>query len=62
MAQVSFVKACLTFFGEGHHGRKVEISEFKELTQQDKVELRDMLIGQGYDVAELPSASPVVAQ
>lgn len=60
--QISFVKATKAFFEEGRHGRKVEISEFKALDQKDKVELRDMLIGQGYDVAELPSASPVVAQ
>ncbi len=52
--QVSFVKACQDFFTNGKHGKKIEIPEFKKLTREDKVELREMLIGQGYDVAELP--------
>jgi hypothetical protein len=55
--QVSFVKACQDFFTEGKYGRKIEIPEFKALTQEDKVELRDLLIKEGYDVKELGVAS-----
>jgi hypothetical protein len=51
---VSFVKACQDFFMNGEFGRKIEISEFKELTKEDKVELRDLLIGEGYQVTEFP--------
>ena len=50
--RVSFVKACQDFFSSEPFGRKIEIPEFKALTQEDKIELRDLLIGQGYDVAE----------
>ena len=52
--KISFVKACKNYFETGKHSRKVEIEEFKKLTYQDKVELRDLLIGEGYDVMELP--------
>lgn len=51
--QVSFVKACQDFFTNGKHGRKIEIPEFKALTQEDKVELRDLLIAEGYKIKEL---------
>ena len=51
--KVSFVKACQDFFTSEPFGRKIEIPEFKALTQDDKLELRDMLIEQGYEVAEL---------
>jgi hypothetical protein len=54
VGQTSFVKATKDFFEDGGVGRKVEIAEFKGLTTQDKVELRDLLIGQGYDVQEFP--------
>jgi len=56
--RVSFVKACQDFFSSEPFGRKVEIPEFKDLTQEDKVELREMLIAQGYDVAELGEKIP----
>lgn len=39
----SFVKACQAFFSKDPYGRKVEISEFKSLSIQDKVELSKML-------------------
>lgn len=39
----SFVKACQAFFSKDPFGRKVEISEFKSLSTQDKVELSQML-------------------
>lgn len=51
--QISFIKACKMFFGNGKHSRDLTIPEFKELTQEDKIELREMLIGEGYDVAPL---------
>jgi hypothetical protein len=46
--QMSFVRAIKDFFERD--GRKVEITEFKALSDADKVELRDLLIAQGYDV------------
>jgi hypothetical protein len=54
--RVSFVKACQQYFTEGKHGRKIEIAEFKQLTTADKVELRDLLIKEGYDVREFAAA------
>ena len=54
MAVVSLVKSCQDFFSTGPHGKKIEIPEFKALTRQDKEELREMLIGEGYDVLPLP--------
>jgi hypothetical protein len=51
--KVSFVKACQDFFTSEPFGRKIEIPEFKALTQDDKLELRDLLIKEGYEVAQL---------
>lgn len=53
MEKISFVKACQDFFSKPPHGKKVEIPEFKQLTTQDKVELREMLVSEGYNVAEI---------
>lgn len=53
---ISIVKACRDFFEKDPHGRKIDIPEFKSLTHEDKVELREMLIKEGYDV--LPLAAP----
>jgi hypothetical protein len=50
--KVSFVKACQDFFMREPFGRKIEIPEFKALTTEDKTELRQMLIAEGYDVRE----------
>ena len=58
MEKISFVKACQDFFTKPPHGKKVEISEFKELTRKDKVELREQLIAEGYDVAPLKDEVP----
>ena len=58
--KVSFVKACQDFFTQEPFGRKIEIPEFKALSQEDKEELRQLLIGQGYDVAELGQAPQAV--
>lgn len=54
---VSLVKACQDYFSTGEHGRKIEIPEFKALTNQDKVELREMLIAEGYQIKELEITS-----
>ena len=56
MEKMSFVKACQDFFSKPPFAKRIEISEFKALTQQDKIELREMLIAEGYDVAELVTA------
>jgi hypothetical protein len=53
MAAGKFWTVCQRFFSEGKHGRKVEIAEFKDLTYQDKLELRDGLIAEGYEVEPL---------
>jgi hypothetical protein len=52
------VKACQDFFTKPPFGKKVEISEFKDLTYEDRVELREMLISEGYDVAPLSGGQP----
>jgi hypothetical protein len=45
---ISFVKACQAFFSEPPFGKKVEISEFKELSTQDKIDLSKLLIEAGH--------------
>lgn len=50
---VSTVKALQDFFTAEPHGRKIGMAEFKALTAQDKVDLRLMLIAEGYDVEPL---------
>lgn len=50
--QISFIKAMQDFFSDA---KKIEIPEFKQLTHEDKVEFREMLIGEGYNVAPLVS-------
>lgn len=59
--KVSFVKACQDFFTSEPFGRKIQIPEFKALTQDDKLELRGLLIEQGYEVAELGESIPPAA-
>lgn len=54
---ISFVKAAQDFFTKDPHGRKIEIPEFKALTREDKEELREMLIGEGYDIQPLPEVT-----
>lgn len=54
MAEMSVIAAIREFFGTGRFGRKVEIPEFKELNDKDKQDLREMLIGQGYDIPPIP--------
>lgn len=51
--EVTVVKALQDYFTSQPHGRKIEIPEFKALTQDDKSDFRDMLIDVGYDVAPL---------
>jgi hypothetical protein len=50
--KVSFIRACKDFFETGENGRKVEISELKALTKDDRVELRAELTRSGYDIEE----------
>lgn len=52
--QCSIVTAIRDYFSD----RKMEIPEFKALTYQDKVELREMLIAEGYDIAPLVVETP----
>ena len=56
---ISMVKACQEFFSKPPHGKKIEIAEFKALTREDKIELREMLIAEGYNVLELPQPAQV---
>jgi hypothetical protein len=56
--QLSFVSACKKYFENGKHGRKVEIAEFKVLSTEDRVELRDLLIEERFDVRELGVPAP----
>lgn len=51
--QMSVVKAAQLFFSADPHGRKIEMAEFKALTTQDREDLREMLIAEGYNVAPL---------
>jgi hypothetical protein len=52
--KVSFIAATRDYFND----RKIEISELKALSTQDKQELRELLIAEGYDVDELGSTPP----
>jgi hypothetical protein len=61
MEPMSFVKACKMFFEAPPHGRKIEISEFKALTHKDKIEIREGLIAQGYDVNEVIEVVPLTS-
>jgi hypothetical protein len=59
LEEISFVKAMQGYFSTPPHAKKLEIREFKELTLKDREELREMLIGAGYNVAPLPVQIPV---
>jgi len=56
MAQ-SWVSALQDFFKMDPYGQKVQISEFKSLTQQDKHDFREMLIAEGYDILPITERS-----
>jgi hypothetical protein len=56
MPAMSFVKAMQHFFTQEPNGKKLEIAEFKGLTPDDRKELRDELIREGYEVDELKTA------
>lgn len=47
----TFTKAIMDYFKDSSH--KLTTMEFKELTHQDKVELRESLIMEGIDVEPL---------
>jgi len=50
MAEVTLAKACMDYFSPD---RKLTTMEYKELTHQDKVELREMFIAEGMEIAPL---------
>lgn len=56
MEPMSFVKATKDFFEKEPNGRKVEVPEFKALSQKDREEIREGLIELGYDVMPLVPA------
>ena len=47
---MSLVAACQDFFSKEPHGRKINIPEFKALSHEDKLELWEMLVAEGYNV------------
>lgn len=53
---ISWVKAAQDFFSEDG-GRKIEVSEFKALTTQDRAELHSMLAEHGYELDALATAT-----
>lgn len=55
---ISFTKALMDYFKDS---RRITSPEFKELTHQDKVELREMLIQEGFNVAPLAEPKPIEA-
>ena len=54
--KISWVKALQEYFTREPFGRKIEVPEFKALSHQDKLDFREMLIAEGYDVAEVTEA------
>lgn len=57
----SWVKVLQQYMSSEPNGRKIEIAEFKELTDQDKKDFRDMLIAEGFDVDPLATKQPEAA-
>jgi len=57
----SWVKVLQQYMSSEPNGRKIEIAEFKELTDQDKKDFRDMLISEGFDVDPLSTKQPEAA-
>jgi hypothetical protein len=49
---VKFTVALMQYFAKD--GRKMTATEYKELTYQDKLDLREMLINEGIDVGPVP--------
>lgn len=47
---MSMVAAVQDFFSKDPHGRKVTIPEYKALSDQDKLDLWEMLVAEGYNV------------
>ena len=54
---MSFVKAVKLFFEGDPYGRKVEIAEFQALTDNDREDLRGLLLGEGYNVRPFGAAA-----
>jgi hypothetical protein len=55
--KISWVKALQEYFTKPPHGKKIEVPEFKALSFQDKLDFREMLIAEGYDVMEVTEAA-----
>jgi len=53
---VSWVKALQDYFTNGKHGKKIEIPEFKSLTDKDKSDFHAMLVAEGYNLEPLKAA------
>jgi hypothetical protein len=53
--QITLAKAALDYFGTE---KKVTTTEYRELTQQDKEELRELFIKDGLDIAPLSVPKP----
>ena len=47
---ITLAKACMDYFSPD---KKLTTQEYRELTHQDKVELREMFVAQGLDIAPL---------
>ena len=45
----TFIKALQTYFSAEPHGKKLEISELKELTNSDKTDLHEGLLALGIE-------------
>lgn len=59
MEPMSLVKAMQTFFSDNSdgYGRKIDIAEFKQLTDKDKAEFQTMLEERGYNIVPFKSSS-----
>ena len=55
--KISWVKALQEYFTKDPFGKKIEITEFKALSEKDKEDFREMLIAEGYDVDEIKKAA-----
>lgn len=52
---VSWVKALQDYFTNEPFGKKIEIPEFKALTDQDKLDFHEMLTNEGYSLDPIKS-------
>jgi hypothetical protein len=57
----SWVKELQRYMSSEPNGRKISITEFKELTEKDKKDFHDMLVAEGVDVDPIPAKQPEAA-